>query len=83
MSHSHPFSKIAVLGVASLLGQTGTLSMMSGVAPPIGELVDLVFDRRYRNKLNELRTLCGCLADELEHVAPKDEGTREAVRLEA
>ncbi|MCB2056086.1 MAG: tetratricopeptide repeat protein, partial [Geminicoccaceae bacterium] len=83
MAEKRAFVTIAVLGVAALLGQSGSLALLAGIAVPLDRMIDLVFERHDRHRRQRLRTLCGCLADELDRMVPADADTREAVRLEA
>ncbi|MEZ5848133.1 MAG: hypothetical protein R3C70_15400 [Geminicoccaceae bacterium] len=82
MPEKRAFASIVVLGVASMMGQTG-LAAFAGIALPLDRMLDAVFDRHERGRRQSLKTLCGCLADELDLFVPHDEGTREAVRLAA
>ncbi|MCB2012565.1 MAG: tetratricopeptide repeat protein [Geminicoccaceae bacterium] len=82
MPEKRAFASIVVLGVASMMGQTG-LAAFAGIALPLDRMLDAVFDRHERDRKRTLKTLCGCLADELDLFVPHDEGTREAVRLAA
>ena len=53
------------------------------MALPLGELVDALFHGLDSARRRSLKTLCGCLADDLDRLVTGDPGTREAARLKA
>ncbi|HMR32699.1 MAG TPA: hypothetical protein PKA13_15270, partial [Geminicoccaceae bacterium] len=82
MSGAPLFAKLAVFGVGALLGTTGVGAFV-GVAWPVDHLIDTLFHGIDRARRARMKTLCGCLADDLARLLPVDPGTGEAAHLKA
>ncbi len=83
MADNSSISTTVVVGVAALLGQTGSVALLSGVPLPIEKMVALVFDGDDRRRQQEISELCSSIVGQLESQLPGDIGAQIAVQIEA